>query len=485
VHQGSLDRKEDFLVMSSLNVRGHVIPDVPCKVYLPPAPPGKPELSFHPSHDQFRAISTWHEGGFEATVPGMTGGVQADLKSDCVYFEDMATKFWGRDVSESKMRGLPQNLRVTRNLRGESRGRSDIVFWITPNGYLSPAMTIMDSYTGEVECKRVYRRKFDLGITQVEFDRHFFKLPSSGDEILRTSCLVGTATYPGEAKDVETVYDTLIPVLDDFLLIASLSCRTRTSCVGWQASDGESCTEFYRGFIWYPDGVQVRTLGRGLVSMTDCESFISRAFQAFQTSTSQAELRGGIYAVLGNKGQTAESAFLSTYAAMEDLLLRFRKANQLEFVFVDSDWSLIKTELRSWVKSGAPIDIPKEKRRHVYAKLEELNRIPARWAFDEMCRRIGVDLSDLWPTFDNGPKTTLSTIRNRLIHGGFPERAFTGLGTALQHLQWTVERLLLALLGWPVDRSEVSPAFLRRQAAAMASLSQDRDELTRLLHAAP
>jgi hypothetical protein len=31
-----------------------------------------------------------------------------------------------------------------------------------------------------------------------------------------------------------------------------------------------------------------------------------------------------------------------------------------------------------------------------------------------------------------------------------------------EHLRWTVERMLLVILGWPIVRSNVSDDFLRR-----------------------
>ena len=72
------------------------------------------------------------------------------------------------------------------------------------------------------------------------------------------------------------------------------------------------------------------------------------------------------------------------------------------------------------------------------------------------------DLNDLWPLFDPSRGVPLVGIRNRLAHGepiAFGE--MTALVYAGFHLRWTLERLVLSTLGWPVSKSLVKPESLR------------------------
>jgi hypothetical protein len=50
-----------------------------------------------------------------------------------------------------------------------------------------------------------------------------------------------------------------------------------------------------------------------------------------------------------------------------------------------------------------------------------------------------------------------------LIHGDpFLKRPPEALACASAHLGWVVERMLLSVLGWPIERSNVSQEFLGR-----------------------
>lgn len=67
-----------------------------------------------------------------------------------------------------------------------------------------------------------------------------------------------------------------------------------------------------------------------------------------------------------------------------------------------------------------------------------------------------VDLHDLWPVFGEKEGISLSSIRNKLIHGvPLDPLKSKGLLGACLHLQWTVERLLLAVLSWPLTESRI------------------------------
>jgi hypothetical protein len=53
-------------------------------------------------------------------------------------------------------------------------------------------------------------------------------------------------------------------------------------------------------------------------------------------------------------------------------------------------------------------------------------------------------------------------VRHRLVHGDpFLSRPVEALACAEAHLRWIVERMLLCVLGWPIERSSVSIEYLR------------------------
>jgi hypothetical protein len=73
---------------------------------------------------------------------------------------------------------------------------------------------------------------------------------------------------------------------------------------------------------------------------------------------------------------------------------------------------------------------------------------------------------------------SLAEIRNRMVHGVvFTPTQEGGLFAAKIHLTWYVERLLLAFLGWPLERSLVGN-FLRHM-TAYNSWKDDQEVLSK------
>jgi hypothetical protein len=73
--------------------------------------------------------------------------------------------------------------------------------------------------------------------------------------------------------------------------------------------------------------------------------------------------------------------------------------------------------------------------------------------YDNFCKEMKVDNSDLWPIHGKNHSLDLYRIRNKLIHGKRFE-TWSLLSIAIDHLRWTVERCLLAVLEWR-EKTEV------------------------------
>jgi hypothetical protein len=67
-----------------------------------------------------------------------------------------------------------------------------------------------------------------------------------------------------------------------------------------------------------------------------------------------------------------------------------------------------------------------------------------------------VDASDLWPLLDRSKGRSLKDIRNRIAHGQpLNSREEYFLSFAAENLKWLVERMLLAIFKWPIQKSKV------------------------------
>lgn len=102
-----------------------------------------------------------------------------------------------------------------------------------------------------------------------------------------------------------------------------------------------------------------------------------------------------------------------------------------------------------------------EQRSYMYGKLNELNRIPLRIVFEKFCSEYNIDVSDLWPLYRTGNIIGLSDIRNKLIHGDIISSEFIKmLSEAKSSLQYMLERVLLTIMGYSANNSDVSKMLL-------------------------
>ena len=124
-----------------------------------------------------------------------------------------------------------------------------------------------------------------------------------------------------------------------------------------------------------------------------------------------------------------------------------------------------------------------QKKQTLYDKLGYINSLSMGSAFEIMTDTYQVDLHDLWPVYETGGMSKdLSWIRNQLSHGRViaPEKASAIIGAG-GHLRWTLERLILGFLGWPVEKSNVSKNFLSQNMACYCDLKEDRTDFKQLL----
>jgi hypothetical protein len=69
----------------------------------------------------------------------------------------------------------------------------------------------------------------------------------------------------------------------------------------------------------------------------------------------------------------------------------------------------------------------------------------------------------------------MSDIRNKLTHGDkFPNEFNNALSVAKENLRFMLERILIKILGYSVDKTEVAPAFLKDNLEAMRIMPEEQ-----------
>jgi hypothetical protein len=211
-----------------------------------------------------------------------------------------------------------------------------------------------------------------------------------------------------------------------------------------------------------------------VVNPGDLQYFWSQAYGQFCASAYESEIRTCLHVLRAMRGSYLEPAFLMCFAALELLLSKHRDLRGLMCV---TDPNQFKEMRRCLIRQIRAVDdLAKPQRRALYANLHQLNRIPVGEVFEDMVAGFEIDLAGIWPFKGAGG---LIALRNLLVHGATVtanERFSPALTLANRHLQWTLEILLLSLLGWPRDRTQ-------RHELALQALFGDAAHADRIEHA--
>jgi hypothetical protein len=232
---------------------------------------------------------------------------------------------------------------------------------------------------------------------------------------------------------------------DDLALILSFAARRRVGAEGLDEEAAAGSDD---------DAAPV------LIEADDLGEFVRSAADALAASGREEVLRRALAFMRPVPGETIERSFLALFSALESTLTFARGDDEYEII-PREEFASLERELKSWLKRQPALAEDAERRALMYEKTRELNRLPFSRVFERFCERRGVELSDLWPLVGRLDEWPLLEIRHRLVHGDpLARRPDHALECAAQHLRWTTERMLLAVLGWPVERSNVSPERL-------------------------
>jgi hypothetical protein len=208
-----------------------------------------------------------------------------------------------------------------------------------------------------------------------------------------------------------------------------------------------------------------RSAGVGLIAAENIHEFVGTASPRIWAAEGSEILLRAISFRLDAGTSSLEISFISLYAALESVLTFFRRQEEFE-ILPDEEFRVLERELRKWLRVQPVLAGQPAKRALIYEKVRELNRFPFSSVFRKFCEYYSLDLADLWPLIGPHEEWPLLEIRHRLVHGDpFESRPVEALECANLHLIWTVERMLLCVLGWPIERSNVSCESLNREKA--------------------
>ncbi len=469
------NRKEDFVFKANITFNSvEVGKDVLCRVYLPVKMTDSLELRLFPTEEQAKRLTRlpiW-QYSVSGEVKNFNGEIFMLISANKVFADKgVQTNFHGKDIREYLMVGSPEDLTLTQFFNGvkseHNLGTVNGSFWVTGNPLLEPAGIISRSYTGNAEVETAWKFEFDINQIHITFEKHYRYYENDEGDTVSFDELVAGFKIEGATADSPQIPETLHK-LNDVLLLASFAARQWCVCLGWSGSDSHMYVKHYIRNRTIPDKPNPqRSLRENLIEKSDFADFMKVAYSSFLSFTPNDPLRRAISLTIPIKNSILESEFVTLYTALEMLVLYFRRKKGLEYVFQQNDteqkkqWNKIRKALKMYIDQ---IDLPEndyDKKRHMKDKLSELNRISFATAFEQFCNHYAVSLQDLWQVTNNKSGVSLSELRNKLVHGEhFNHEHLKALIFAKLHLQWTVERMILAVLGWNIEKSTISSWFL-------------------------
>lgn len=468
----TMDKKVDIVFYATIENENFAIENILCRAYLPLKLADPIELHFQPNDEQSKVL--WDAAFWRYSVKGEVRGYENRLEetvsANVVISSGVTSNAHGSDLSETLMIGEPIDLRITRILHNHpDPQKASGKFWITPNQMLQPACSIINSFTGSREIK-VFRQ-FDFmpdEQTRFNFERHYRSYENEEGDSVSFSELVATFEVEGVNNDSHRIPE-MLSKLDDVLLLASFAARRRCVCLGWESYDGKTVVKQYLRNRAIPEAINSKgsRTGNEIIDLSDFNEFMKTAYTNFLSYSEVAALRRAINFVVPSGKETIDGGFMVIYSALEMLVLHFRRKQGLEFIFPENRFEKhIRKSLKEHIEQLNVPDFHPNRKQMMKDKLSELNRISFATAFDEFCSHYSINLDDLWSVTGDGEGISLSQLRNKLVHGEhFGSSHERALIYAKEHLQWTIQRMILGVLGWSVDRSNVSPDYLKHMYA--------------------
>lgn len=484
------NRKEKYLLNTTIIAASNedksliILENIQCKVYLPVKVTDSIALVFHLNKQQYDIVHNrdfWHFSveGEVNHVPGH----ETKISAKNVYRGSLKGTHWSPEIIDGVLIAEPVDLKIE-HFRGpdgveipKTYGR----FWLTPNKLISPGQSTSHSFTGEVSIETIWKVDFKLqtGLPITFTNRYLYQDNQKG-EIISWSELIAEYELEGKAQNFDEAH-SLLSELDDLLAIVSLASRHRCVCLGFDFSNTDGyLVDFYHRNITIP--APETEYYEQLIDKLNIREFLNITYWRFVELERNDLIRQAINYTIPRTGRTIESSFITLYSALETIVLYFRREADLEMVFSENEeeqWKTIQKNLREFFKAHPLLKEDKEKRKRLYDNIPALKRVSFRAAFEACYKSYGVAISDLWPVTDNNGGWSLSTIRNKLVHGEhFISAQRHAVATARSHLQWIVERLLLAILGWDISNSHVSPEYLSGSTVDYKDWASDRKILS-------
>jgi hypothetical protein len=349
----------------------------------------------------------------------------------------------------------------------------DFHFWLTQSIQLSPGYSTWHSFDGNTVVKDFRNISLEIreGLKLKFIDYYFhYNDPNRKNKRISESTLAAELSDFAEPKSDEELFSEI----ELLLRIVSFSERRKIACYGYTAysqGDIHEAIDFYKPGSLIPKENFEHSHDNLLIEGEYFEEFIMQSLKNLRDCAFKEYLLEAIGKAAYHANTHIESDYLTYYSALENLVNGFRDTHNLRFILEEEPCKKFGKDIKNFISKHDSFingndekenQTRKEQRKLMYEKIPELNRVAFGTVFKLFCDFYQVDIEDLWPLLDGKSLVSLSTIRNKIIHGERfeKEKEYEALMYAKINLQWILERCILRVLDWDIERSRVHPLAL-------------------------
>jgi hypothetical protein len=442
------DRKPDFIGVGRFFADGEVLDDYLCCFFLPTREVAKMWVLIRAPIPTENLVALHWRFSCELTVGSSV------LFAEEIFSSGYTEWDWQQNGLETTLVGEITRLKINRDAPGASVV-SKVTFSVTPSALLRSADVVIDR-DGKVVSQRVVREGPVCSAEPGSTFRFYsvYRPNVSGKPDFGVECELVESAHMHD-------FSRVVLLLRDVLVAASLAERRIVFLTGWTISYANGASSsFYRRDFTAPPEEEV-DIDETLISLRDIEEFLNQSIGSFGTSPHSGALKQAIYFALYGQAPGIGESFVMLFAGIETLLNAFEPVHNVAPPVSKPTWQTLADKITATLESApAFLALDKDTKTRVLGAVKGSNQVSFGDRFKKMCTSQNIDLSDLWPML--GGKSSLYSVRNRIVHGRLfaSDQEWFRVISAKSHLRWTLERSILSILGWPIDRSRSSSKSL-------------------------
>jgi hypothetical protein len=425
-------------------------------VFLPSFERNKIEVMAYPTAGQYKKLWNRNIKSMKLIVRDTGGGIINVLALNEPYVLSGKERYYGVNSSKCLMTLHASNCHVSHNLElGESgkKGRA----------YFTDYSKI-PIFSGIEKGHR--KIKLDTKSIHININRDIrFALKKIIDNLENKYNIITIVDYKF-SNEINSVISLRL-----FLNIISVAIRCRLFLFRLdEQSNGRYYNEFYR----YPGTMGEKNEREELIPGQYFAEFVKSAYKKILCFGEDC-IYNYLYKINSYDDSTLEKDFIYKYAALESVINYIVNKSRTDLHIINNDiWARCKETV---IKVLEKNHVKDDEFKIIKDKIDNANYLGFSEKINMACHEYNVKIDDLWPI---GGKFGLSSIRNKFIHGhDFAPSTYGALQGAREHLRWILERILIGLLGWPIEKTTVNSAYLGKNSAVYNELNKDITALKR------